>query len=66
MWEVVDEFKAGVVIKPQNSQEIVYGINKILKNYNKYIEGIRNYQKQASWVNVAKKYVNIYKEIITS
>lgn len=66
VWEIVDKFKAGTVIKPQKSREIVYGINTTLKNYNKYIKGIRNYQKKANWVNIGKKYVNIYKGITNS
>ena len=64
VWEIIENYAAGVVVPPRDSAAIAEGVKNALKNYAKYQSGIRKYQKEANWKTVGQKHVKVYGEIL--
>lgn len=65
VWEIVDLYKTGAVVKPKSPKAIAEGIKKVTGNYDKYKKGIRRYKKEANWKAVAAKHIYLYKKLIS-
>jgi glycosyltransferase involved in cell wall biosynthesis len=65
IWEIIHSYGAGVVIPSRSPSAIAEGVKKALKNHAKYQDGIKRYQKEASWEEVGKKHVEVYNEILS-
>lgn len=63
LWEMVDKFKLGEIVKPKNPKAIAEGIKKVFRDYKYYKKGIMNYRKEANWKNVAEKHKELYKTL---
>jgi glycosyltransferase involved in cell wall biosynthesis len=61
VWEIVDKFKLGSVVKPKDSKSIAKGIKDVFIGYSKYKKGLIRYREEANWVKVAKKHFEIYR-----
>ena len=64
MGTVVNEYGLGAVVNPTNPEDIARGITKVFYDYSKYQDNVLKYQKIASWENVAKMYVGVFREIL--
>ncbi|MFC1786453.1 glycosyltransferase [Halobacteriota archaeon] len=64
MGAVVNEYSLGAVVDPMDPEDIARGITKVLNGYSKYKDNVLKYQKTASWENVAKMYVGLFKEVL--
>lgn len=63
MGSVVSEYGLGEVVNPTDPKDIARGINEVLDGYNKYHGNVSKYQKIASWENVAKAYIKLFKSV---
>lgn len=64
MGSVVNEYGLGTVVDPTNPEDIARGINKVFNEYIIYQNNVFKYQKIASWENVAKMYVGVFRETL--
>lgn len=58
----VEKNKIGEVVEYSNKKSIINGINKIIKDYDFYIENLTKISKQYTWKNISKNLNKIYKE----
>lgn len=61
--EVVDEFKAGIVVRANSETTLIEGIQKANKQYKQLQAGILDYRKEANWEAVALKLAKEYKKL---
>ena len=64
LWEVVDDFNLGEIIKPGSSKAVADGIRNTFKNYGKHKAGISRYRKEASWEESGRKHLRLYKLVL--
>ena len=64
MSTIASEYPPIEVVNPTDPEDIARGITKILNNYSKYQDNVLKYQKIASWGNVAKMYVGLFRGIL--
>ncbi len=64
LWEMVDKFKLGEIVKPKNSKAIADGVIKVFRNYSSYKKGINNYRKNANWSRIGEKHLRLYKSLL--
>jgi glycosyltransferase involved in cell wall biosynthesis len=62
LYEMVELFKFGEIIKPKNPKALAEGIKTVFKNYSSYKKGIDRYKKAANWKNIAKQHFKLYSE----
>jgi len=60
LYEMVELFKFGEIVKPRDPKAIAEGIKKVLKNYRNYKKGINQYRKVANWKTVSKQHLMLY------
>ncbi len=63
LYEMVDLFKFGEMVKPKNPKLLAEGIRKVFKGYQSYKIGINKYRKVANWPKIAKKHLVLYQKI---
>ncbi|MBW2981180.1 glycosyltransferase family 4 protein [Candidatus Woesearchaeota archaeon] len=61
VWEIVELFKCGELIKARSSKAIAEGVKKVFRTYNRYKKGIEAYRREANWEAAAKKHLEVYK-----
>lgn len=64
MGGVVEKYCLGEVVNPLDPADIARGINDVLNDYGRYQNNVFKYQQIASWENVAKIYMKLFKEIL--
>ncbi|MBU0628878.1 MAG: glycosyltransferase family 4 protein [Nanoarchaeota archaeon] len=62
LWEMVDLFRFGEVVKPKSPKALAEGIKEVLNNYSRYKKGIEEYRKVANWEKIAKDHLKVYRE----
>jgi len=60
--EMVEHFNFGEVVE-MNPEALANGIQKAMKNYQKYTKGLAAYRKEANWKTVAKRHMEVYKKL---
>jgi len=45
VWELVEEFKLGEIVQPNNPKKLAEGIKKVYSKYSSYAKGIIKYQQ---------------------
>jgi len=65
VWELVDEFKCGEIVEPENPKMLAEGIKNTISKYKAYSKGVERYRKEASWDEVGKKYAVMYEKILS-
>ncbi len=60
LYEMVELFKFGEIVKPKNPSALAKGIGKVFENYSKYKKGIVKYRRIANWQEVAHQHLNLY------
>jgi len=63
LYELVELFKFGEIVKPKNAKAIAEGIKQISKNNKKYQIGIKKYRELANWQKIAQEHLKIYKKL---
>ena len=64
VWEVIDVFKTGSVVKPKNSKALIKGIKDVEKDFSTFTKNINKYRKKADWIEVAKKTKSLYQRVL--
>lgn len=57
----LEKYNVGETYKIGDFNDLIIKINKILNNYEFYIDNINKYKKELSWENQEKKLIKIYK-----
>ncbi len=60
VWEIVDIFRTGKVIPPQDPRAICSAVKDVEKNFGAYLKNIAAYRKKAGWDELAKSYKKLY------
>lgn len=64
IYDLVERFNLGIVVKPKDPEELAKAIKKCFKNYNKYKKRLRNFRKTISWKENGKNHLMVYKKTI--
>jgi glycosyltransferase involved in cell wall biosynthesis len=63
LYEIVELFKFGEIVRPKNPKSLAEGINKVFKNYNNYKKGLDKYRNCANWSKIAMEHLTLYKKV---
>ncbi|OUR93392.1 hypothetical protein A9Q87_05465 [Flavobacteriales bacterium 34_180_T64] len=57
--DAIDNYKSGILIDPTNTEAFLKGIDKILRNENKYSSGANHWALKHTWQIIIQRYINI-------
>ncbi len=61
--KIVDGYKIGVCVNPEEPNAYLNGLNKILKDYVTYIPNLKKAKEELNWENEKLKLINLYQQI---
>ena len=66
LYEMVELFKFGEIVKPRSPKSLADGIRKVFKEYKNYKAGINKYRKIANWKQIGKEHLSLYARLTKS
>jgi glycosyltransferase involved in cell wall biosynthesis len=64
IWEIVEKFRLGVIVEPEQPARLAEGIEHVYNHYSSYKYGIARYGNEANWRTTGSHHIKLYSSIL--